>query len=103
MIRLTDGIATVVIEMTHWDEYAEHYTPDWAGDFFDVRSLIVDLEEQAYVVNDVNWCINQAKDCLRHAGDYYDGFPGNPGDCLFVDGDLVLEITDEDDYIDYED
>lgn len=100
MIRLTDGTATVVIEMTHWDDVAQHYTPDWSRDFFDAGSLNIDFEKQAYIVDDVNYCIDQAKECLRHVGDYYDGFPGTPGDTLFVNGDIVLEITEDDDYID---
>ena len=99
MIRLTDGITAVCIEMRRWDGVSRHYTPDWSHDFFDVGALNVDFEKRAYIVSDVNYCIDQAKDCLLHIGDFYDGFPGNPGDTLFVDGDIVLEITEDGDYI----
>lgn len=103
MIRLTDGIATVCIEMRHWDEINQCYTPDWSGDFFEVGSLSIDFRRNAYIVDDVNYCIEQAKECLQHVGDFYDGFPGNPGDTLFVDGDIVLEITEDDNWADDDD
>ena len=100
MIRLTDGYATVTVEMKTWDERNQCYTPDRAPEFFDVGRLPIDFETQAYKVDDVNHCLDQARDSMLHMGDYYDGFPGTPGDTLFVDGDIDLEVTDGGDYID---
>lgn len=58
----------------------------------------MDFTTLAYKVEDVNYCIDQARDCMLHTGDFYDGFPGTPGDTLFVDGDIDLEITEDGDY-----
>ena len=99
MIRLTDGYATVTVEMKTWDELNQCYTPDRAPEFFDVAYLPIDFATRAYKVDDVNHCLDQARDCLLHNGDFYDGFPGTPGDTLFVDGDIDLEITEDGDYI----
>lgn len=99
MIRLTDGYATVNVEMKTWDERNQRYTLDRAPEFFYVGSLHIDFETRAYKVDDVNHCLDQARDSMLHMGDYYDGFPGTPGDTLFVDGDIVLEITEDDDWI----
>ena len=100
MIRLTDGYATVTVEMKTWDERNQCYTPDRAPEFFDVRRLPIDFETRAYKVDDVNHCLDQARDSMLHMGDYYDGFPGTPGDTLFVDGDIEIEVTEDGDYID---
>lgn len=100
MIRLTDGYATVTVEMKTWDERNQCYTPDRAPEFFDVGGLPTDLSTQAYKVGDVNYCLDQARDSMLHMGDFYDGFPGTPGDTLFVDGDIELEVTEDNDYID---
>ena len=100
MIRLTDGYATVSVEMKTWYERNQCYTPDRAPEFFDVGGLPIDPSTQAYKVEDVNYCLDQARDSMLHMGDFYDGFPGTPGDTLFVDGDIDLEVTEGGDYID---
>lgn len=99
MIRLTDGYATVTVEMKTWDERNQCYTPDRAPEFFDVGGLPIDYFRQAYVVEDVNYCLDQARDSILHMGDFYDGFPGTPGDTLFVDGDIELEVIEDGYYI----
>ena len=99
MIRLTDGYATVTVEMKTWDERNQCYTPDRAPEFFDVGRLHIDFEKRAYKVDDVNHCLDQARDSMLHTGDFYDGFPPTPGDTLFVDGDIDLEVTEDGDYI----
>ena len=100
MIRLTDGYATVSVEMKTWDERKQRYTIDRAPEFFDVGRLHIDFETRAYKVDDVNHCLDQARDSMLHMGDFYDGLPGTPGDTLFVDGDIDLEVTEDGDYID---
>lgn len=100
MIRLTDGYATVTVEMKTWDERNQCYTPDRAPEFFDVGGLPIEPSTQAYKVEDVNYCLDQARGGMLHTGDFYDGFPGTPGDTLFVDGDIDLEVTEDGDYID---
>lgn len=100
MIRLTDGHATVTVEMKTWDEHKQCYTPDRAGEFFDVGRLPIDYFRQAYTVEDVSYCLDQACDSMLHMGDFYDGFPGTPGDTLFVDGDIELEVIEDGFYLD---
>ena len=101
MIRLTDGYATVTVEMKTWDERNQCYTPDRAPEFFDVGRLPIDPSTQAYKVEDVNYCLDEARDSMLHTGDFYDGFPGTPGDTLFVDGDIEIEVTEDGYYIEY--
>lgn len=101
MIRLTDGYATVTVEMKTWDEHNQCYTPDRAPAFFGVGWLPIDPSTQAYLVEDVNQCLDEVRDSMLHIGDFYDGFPCTPGDTLFVDGDIDLEITMDGDVIEY--
>lgn len=99
MIRLTDGFATVTIEMKTWDERNQCYTPDRAPEFFDVGGLPFNRSMQAYKVKNVSYCLEQARDSMLHLGDFYDGFLGTPGDTLFVNGDIVLEVIEDGLYI----
>lgn len=68
MIRLTDGYATVTVEMKTWDEHNQCYTPDRAPEFFDVGGLPIDPSTQTYMVEDVNYCLDQARDSMLHMG-----------------------------------
>lgn len=70
MTRLTDGKKIVEITMNEWT--GTGYTPDWSYDFFNVGSLPYDEEKNCYVVADVDYCIEQAKDCISCIGDYSD-------------------------------
>ena len=90
MIILTDGIKTVEIKMTIWDEANSRYTPDFADEFFNVGGLdTVEMEngDLAYKVADVEYCIEQAIDWKYGQGDFCedqelnfedDGYEFNP-------------------------
>lgn len=77
MTKLTDGKKTVEITITSWDEDACGYTPDCSADFFCVGLLELDEEKNAYIVPDVDYCIEQAQDFQHARGDFFD----NRDDC----------------------
>lgn len=60
-----------------------HYGPDWSNDFFEVGTLEdVDGLDDAYWVDDVDYCVEQADDMVAGVGDFaVDG----PQSCQFVD------------------
>lgn len=68
MTRLTDGNKTVEIIMQVW-KYNE-YSPDWSGDFF--GPLPYDEEKEAYIVEDVDYCIEEAAAWRLGIGEYND-------------------------------
>lgn len=70
MTRLTDGKKTLEIAMNNWTK--TDYTPDWSADFFEVGCLPYIEELDAYQVNDVDYCVDQAMDWENNTGDYID-------------------------------
>lgn len=72
MTRLKDRTTgeIVEIEMMTWQEDQSQYTIDWSNDFFEVGSLERDEEAEAYLVDDVEYCIEQANDWKMSRGDY---------------------------------
>ena len=68
MARFTDGKKTVEIKMMTWED--NNYTPDWSNDFYDVGGLEYDDDKDAYIVKDVDYCADQAKDWQNMTGDY---------------------------------
>lgn len=86
MIRLIDDKKVVEISLREWDEENMQYGSDWAADFFEVGNLktVEDDEcayDPAYVVHDVDYCVEQANDMVAGEGD----FAGEPQSNLFVD------------------
>ena len=65
MIRLIDNSKAVEISIRDWDEENTQYSPDWSADFFEVGGLkTVDVPDLAYIVEDVDYCIEQANDMV---------------------------------------
>lgn len=60
----------VKIEMNVWE--GTHWGPDFSNDFFEAGSLPFCEELDAYLVPDVEYCIEQAQDWNLNIGDYYD-------------------------------
>ena len=60
MTRLTSGDLLIEISMRVWE--GNGYTPDFSGDFFNVGLLPYDSEREAYIVKDVDYCIDEALD-----------------------------------------
>lgn len=83
MIRLIDNNRAVEISIREWDEENTQYGPDWAADFFEVGALkhIDGTDPEAYIVHDVDYCIEQANDMVAGVGD----FAGDPQPNQFVD------------------
>lgn len=82
MIRLIDNNKVVEISIREWDDESSQYGSDWAADFFGVGGLkTVDAPELAYIVDDVDYCIEYANDMISGEGD----FAGEPQPSQFVD------------------
>lgn len=69
---LTDGKKTVKITMNVWE--GNGYSPDWSQDFFEIgilprRETARDIE---FIVEDVDYCIEQANDWAQKTGDFRD-------------------------------
>lgn len=76
MIRLIDNNKAVEISIREWDEENTQYSPDWSADFFEVGRLkTVDVPDLAYIVEDVDYCIEQANDMVAGEGDFAEDGP----------------------------
>lgn len=99
MTTFYDGKNVYNIQMTHWN--GTGYDPDWENDFFDIGSLEqidspVDTREVGYrwyLVDDCDYLVEQATDCINHRGDYDDGNPVNDDDTIIVDKYTYSEDT----------
>lgn len=83
-MKMTDGKKTINITMCEW-QTGSGCTPDWSKDFFEAGRLPHDDEKDAYVVEDVDYCIDQANDCINHTGDFNDGEEKNENEYVFVE------------------
>lgn len=70
-MKITDGKRTVEIEMKVWDDTSNNYSPDWSNDFF-VAGTLETTEDGAHIVDDVQYCIDQAEDWGAKRNDYSD-------------------------------
>ena len=70
MAKLTDGKRIATITMKTWD--GSSWGPDWSDDFFAVGGLEYDEDLNAYKVEDVLYCIEQANDWEFSDGDFSD-------------------------------
>lgn len=71
MIRLIDNNKAVEISIREWDEENSQYGPDQSADFFEIGGLeTVSEPELAYIVDGVDYCIDQADDMVAGEGDY---------------------------------
>jgi alkanesulfonate monooxygenase SsuD/methylene tetrahydromethanopterin reductase-like flavin-dependent oxidoreductase (luciferase family) len=80
-MKLTDGKKVVDIKMQVWN--GSGYDPDWSQDFFEAGSLATD-DSGASVVDDVDYCIEQAQDWAKKRGDYADVAPWEENQERFV-------------------
>lgn len=67
--KLVSGNRLIEIEMQMWN--GTQYTPDWSNDFFEVGTLKYDKNLEAYEVEDIDYCIDQANDWMNKEGDFY--------------------------------
>lgn len=68
MIRLTDGKFIIQVEMIEFQNGVEF--PDYSADFLMWGLLIYDEDNEAYVVRDLDYCIDQMLDWEIGIGDY---------------------------------
>lgn len=78
-MKLTDGKRTVEITIQEWN--GEEWEPDWSADFFNAGKL-ADDETGASIVEDVDYCIEQAMDWKYSRGDFADEGYVDPEDRL---------------------
>lgn len=69
-MRLYDRKNLVDITMNIWT--GDGYTPDWSADFFATAGMEYDSSLDAFIVDDVEYCIDQANDWKNAEGDFYD-------------------------------
>lgn len=81
-MKITDGKKTVDIRMMAWE--GSGYSPDWSTDFFNAGLLEYDRENDVYIVDDVDYCIEQAEDWRDSRGDFRDDEP-NENNMVFVE------------------
>lgn len=90
MTRLFDGKRIAEITMTVWD--GARYSADWSNDFFGTGLLPFDEETGAYKVSNVEYCIDEAINCIRRQGEYAADDEPVPGSTVIVDGEIVASI-----------
>ena len=72
-VRLTDKTGRVLeIKMQMWDEERPGYTPDFSQDFFESGNLPYNVDLDAYEVDDIAYCLDQALDWEKAEGDFYE-------------------------------
>ena len=81
-MKITDGKKTVDIRMCVWEESG--YSPDWSLDFFEAGRLPYNSETDTYMVEDVDYCIDQAMDWKNSIGDFSGDTP-NENNEVFVE------------------
>lgn len=69
-MKLYDMSKMVDIQMSSWT--GSGYTPDWSIDFFEAGNLRHDETTDIYMVEDVDYCIEQAEDWRNAEGDFYE-------------------------------
>lgn len=61
-MKMTDGKKTVEITMKVWNDFNTGYSPNWSNDFFNAGILPYDEDEDFFIVDDVDYCIEQAEE-----------------------------------------
>jgi len=70
---------------------SDKYPGDWSQDFFNTGELEYDEDDDAYIVNSIEYCIEQATDWANDAGDYdSEEEPDNDVKYVYVDGVNVV-------------
>lgn len=102
-MKLTDGKKTVEVQIIGKNGI------DWAEEFYEVGSLKYDEQADAYTVEDVDYCIEQAKDWEQGQGDFWECGAGSGEYAFFEivskkyrvfkcggehDGEVITEVDD---------
>lgn len=81
-MKLKDSNRIIEIRMCIWD--GAQYSPDFSNDFFEAANLPYDEEADAYIVKDVNYCIEQAYNWQNSEADFAEDKP-NENNKVFVE------------------
>lgn len=71
-MKLTDGKKTVEIKMYYYDGKSGSLGADWSGEILYDGRMEIDEEAEAYVVDDVDYCVDYAEDWENCRGDFYE-------------------------------
>lgn len=85
-MKLTDGKKTVEITMYIWQ--GSGYSDDFSMDFFNAGNLAYNAENDAFIVKDVDYCIDQSNDWKECVADFSMEEDPNGNRAVFVE---VLE------------
>ena len=87
-MKLTDGRKTMEITICDWN--GNSYGEDWSQEYFSAGSLPYDEETDAYLVPDVDYCVDMAmSEDEEGARCKYDE-DGN----LIIDGSVIVVATE---------
>ena len=93
MTILIDKTKAVEVTIREWDADSVQYGPDWSNDFFEINAMeYVDGLDEAYWVDDVDYCIEQANDMVAGVGDFAEY---GPQPCQFID----VTVLDRDELV----
>lgn len=71
-MKLTDGKKTVEIKMYYYDDKNGSLGTDWSGEILYDGRMKRDEETEAYIVDDVDDCVDYARDWENCHGDFYE-------------------------------
>ena len=80
-MKLTDGKKTVEIELKNDNGI------DWSAEFFEAGALEYDEAQDTYMVDDVQYCIDQAIDYIHGVSDT--GIFPRDGEYIIIDGNII--------------
>lgn len=93
MTILIDNTKAVEVTIREWDADSVQYGPDWSADFFGINAMeYVDGLDNAYWVDDVDYCVEQANDMVAGVGDFAEY---GPQSCQCVD----VTVLDRDELV----
>lgn len=84
-MKISDGKKTIDIEIREWK--GTSWGPDFSNDYFDAGALKYDADNETYIVDDVDYCIDFATDLDSDESAIY----GNYNVHVFVD-DVEVKI-----------
>lgn len=93
---LTDGKRYAEITIRTWNDDVQWYSPDWSLDFYDAGGLKhyeIDYGGHggfAYMVDDIDYCIEQAMNMANGRGDYDEPSQDVDVDVKWLQGVQVL-------------
>ena len=88
MTRFYDGKKLCGITINTFED--GNYTPDFSADFYDVGSLKYSSRLDAFIVNDVDYLIEQAIDWKNGTGDFIDDFSG---ESWHISCERIVDVT----------